>query len=337
MGGLVWYDLDMELMRETALFNLGWFGGAIIASIVTFGTNSINSNFSWRIPLILQAVACLVIVFTIFTIPESPRFLMANGKEDEALGFLIKYHGGGDPDSKLVALEIAEFRESISQIGSDKRSFDCKLIQIVFLYLRLNHSDRPLFRTKNARWRMYQVIGMSVAGQFSGNGLAYFNTVIYGKLGVDTVSKQLEYNIGFQLVSAFGAFCGALLTDRMPRRKVLVIGTFGKSFTNHNSLPIYGMIRAVSLPPTGPSADHPQSAPSGLPLHPGFRARSPKIRNTYPNPSPKEPSRRISSSQFSTCSPTPLFKPSSRPRPSRPPSGPRDWASQTSSQARWAS
>ena len=77
---------------------------------------------------------------------------------------------------------------------------------------------------------MYQVIGMSVAGQFSGNGLAYFNTVIYGKLGVDTVSKQLEYNIGFQLVSAFGAFCGALLTDRMPRRKVLVIGTMGRSW-----------------------------------------------------------------------------------------------------------
>ena len=127
MGGLCGTILNMKLMRETALFSLGWFGGAIIASIVTFGTNSINSNFSWRIPLILQAIACLVVVFTIFTIPESPRFLMANGREDDALSFLIKYHGGGDPDSKLVALEIAEFRESISQIGADKRSFDCKL------------------------------------------------------------------------------------------------------------------------------------------------------------------------------------------------------------------
>ena len=103
---------------------------------------------------------------------------------------------------------------------------------------------------------MYQVIGMSVAGQFSGNGLAYFNTVIYGKLGVDTVSKQLEYNIGFQLVSAFGAFCGALLTDRMPRRKVLVIGTFGKSHTCPSSLSIYAMFRRVSLPSIGTSADH---------------------------------------------------------------------------------
>ncbi len=62
---------------------------------------------------------------------------------------------------------------------------------------------------------MYQVIGMSVAGQFSGNGLAYFNTVIYGKLGIKTVPKQLEYNLAFQVVSAAGAFFGATLTDRM--------------------------------------------------------------------------------------------------------------------------
>lgn len=52
--------------------------------------------------------------------------MMANGREQEALDFLVKYHGGGDPDSKLVALEIAEFRAGISQTGSDKRWWDCE-------------------------------------------------------------------------------------------------------------------------------------------------------------------------------------------------------------------
>ena len=75
---------------------------------------------------------------------------------------------------------------------------------------------------------MYQVIGMSVAGQFSGNGLAYFNTVIYGKLGINTVSQQLEYNLAFQVLSAGGAFIGAMLSDKMPRRKILVFGTLGQ-------------------------------------------------------------------------------------------------------------
>lgn len=195
--------------RCTGLYNCGWFGGSIPAAAVTYGTNFINSDYSWRIPVILQAFACTIVVGSVFFIPESPRFLMANGRDDEAHQFLIDYHGGGDPQSKLVALEIAEFRAAIAIDGSDKRWWDY----------------RPLFNTHNARWRITQVIIMSVAGQYSGNGLAYFNTVIYAKLGIATVTKQLAYNLLYSVISALGALGGASLSDRMPRRKVLVYGT----------------------------------------------------------------------------------------------------------------
>ena len=39
---------------------------------------------------------------------------------------LIKYHGGGDPDDKLVALEYREFQEGIQLDGIDKRWWDCQ-------------------------------------------------------------------------------------------------------------------------------------------------------------------------------------------------------------------
>jgi len=51
---------------------------------------------------------------------------MANGREEEALAFLTKYHGNGRSDSKLVALQIAEMREGIRQDGIDKTWWDCK-------------------------------------------------------------------------------------------------------------------------------------------------------------------------------------------------------------------
>ena len=66
-----------------------------------------------------------------------------------------------------------------------------------------------------------------IFGQYSGNGLAYFNTVIYGKLGITSVPQQLAYNLLYSVVAGIGAFAGASLTDRMPRRKILVIGTLG--------------------------------------------------------------------------------------------------------------
>ena len=88
--------------------------------------------------------------------------------------------------------------------------------------------DRPLFLSHVGRWRMAQVLMISIFGQFSGNGLGYFNTVIYNNLGITSISRQLGYNLANAVVSAFSAGCGAALTDRMPRRSILVIGTFGE-------------------------------------------------------------------------------------------------------------
>lgn len=54
--------------------------------------------------------------------------------------------------------------------------------------------------------------------------------VIYKNLGVNSVSRQLGYNLANAVVSAFSAVCGAALTDKMPRRKILVFGTFGECY-----------------------------------------------------------------------------------------------------------
>lgn len=113
--------------RCTGFYNCGWFGGSIPAAAATYGCSYIDSDLSWRIPIVLQAFACIIVMFSVFFIPESPRFLMANGRREEAIEFLVKYHGGGDPSSKLVELEIREFTESIVQDGADKRWWDCQL------------------------------------------------------------------------------------------------------------------------------------------------------------------------------------------------------------------
>ena len=111
-------------------YNNGWFGGSIPAAIITYGTLHINSDYSWKIPLFLQCFACLFVVIAVWFIPESPRFQMANGREDEALEFLVKYHGNGDPNSRLVRLEIEEMREGIKIDGLDKTWWDCKCSKI---------------------------------------------------------------------------------------------------------------------------------------------------------------------------------------------------------------
>ncbi len=73
---------------------------------------------------------------------------------------------------------------------------------------------------------------ISIFGQFSGNGLGYFNTVIFKNLGVSSSAQQLAYNLLNAILSAIGALSAVSLTDKMPRRKVLIFGTLGKSGRN---------------------------------------------------------------------------------------------------------
>jgi MFS family permease len=70
------------------------------------------------------------------------------------------------------------------------------------------------------------VLMISIFGQFSGNGLGYFNNVIYGQLGYENPATQLGLNLASSCGSAVVGLTAASLSDRMPRVKVLSIGTF---------------------------------------------------------------------------------------------------------------
>jgi hypothetical protein len=51
---------------------------------------------------------------------------MTQGRNEEAIAFLVKYHGNGDPNARLVLLEVEEMKEGIRIDGIDKRWWDCK-------------------------------------------------------------------------------------------------------------------------------------------------------------------------------------------------------------------
>ncbi|KGO67789.1 Major facilitator superfamily domain, general substrate transporter [Penicillium italicum] len=201
--------------RAVGFYNCGWFGGSIPAAAITYGTNYIDNNFQWRIPFICQCLACVIVIISVWFIPESPRWLIANGRNEEAEAFLAKYHGNGDPNARLVRLEIEEMKEGIRIDGIDKRWWDY----------------RPFILTKSGRWRFAQVAMISIFGQWSGNGLGYFNATIFKAIGYEASSTQLLLNLVNSIVSAVGALTAVHFTDRMRRRPVLIFGTLACAVT----------------------------------------------------------------------------------------------------------
>ncbi|KZT36230.1 general substrate transporter [Sistotremastrum suecicum HHB10207 ss-3] len=198
--------------RMTALYNTGWNGGAIPAAAICLGTSGLQSNWSWRIPLILQALPAFIVCCVVWFLPESPRYLVANSRDKEAYDFLVRYHGNNDPNNPIVQLQMKEFKEKIRIDASDKRWWDF----------------RDLFMSHNARWRSSMVILMGIFGQMSGNGLGYFNLDISKSLGYGT-HMQFVLNLIGPCINIFVAWAAVSLSDRMPRRKILVFGTLACS------------------------------------------------------------------------------------------------------------
>lgn len=85
------------------MYNTLWYVGAIIAAWTVFGTIKYTSEASWRIPVGMQAAMPLIQFIGIWFLPESPRWLCAQSRPDEALEILTKVSSSPISDPWIVA------------------------------------------------------------------------------------------------------------------------------------------------------------------------------------------------------------------------------------------
>lgn len=170
----------------TGLYNTTWYVGAIIAAWVTYGTININNTWAWRIPSMLQALPSLLQVAAVGFMPESPRWLVSRGRDEEARAILTRLHGNGDPEDEVVRLEFAEIKEAITmEQAVSKRQW------------------KELIATPGNRMRTFICICVGLFSQWSGNGItSYYMTPMLISIGIQdqhmiTLSKYSFYNIHF--------------------------------------------------------------------------------------------------------------------------------------------
>ncbi|GAB5589087.1 hypothetical protein Unana1_03987 [Umbelopsis nana] len=195
----------------TGIYNSSWYLGSIIAAWITFGTFYIPNEWSWRIPSLLQGLFSLIQVFFIFTLPESPRWLVSRNKEEQALTILANIHGNGNPNDELVQFEYNEIVETIRlEKEAAKRSW------------------LELINTPGNRKRSFLVCCVGFFSQWSGNGLVsyYINKVLTG-IGITDSKTQFIINGVLQIFNLFAAYLGSWLIERVGRRPLFLIATSG--------------------------------------------------------------------------------------------------------------
>ena len=103
--------------------------GVLIVTAVVYSLSESDSDASWQVPVGLQFFGPLCLLAGVFFMPESARWLVWQGRDDEARAVLDKLHPTGDNVKEINELRAAfELEKSLRKPsildvfrGSDRR------------------------------------------------------------------------------------------------------------------------------------------------------------------------------------------------------------------------
>lgn len=178
---------------------------AIVTGIlIAFFTNYLlvdTGENNWRWMLLMMAVPALLLLFNLFLIPESPRWLVARQQNDEALRVLIKTSG-----EMLAYKELKEIEETLK---NQKES-----------------TFRELLAPK-IRSLLFIGIILAVFQQITGiNTIMYYAPKIFVNIG-QTNDSALFQTIAIGGTNLIFTLIAMVLIDRFGRKLLLLIGSMG--------------------------------------------------------------------------------------------------------------
>ncbi|KAF9767006.1 hypothetical protein IL306_000482 [Fusarium sp. DS 682] len=204
--------------------------GSLVASIVTWGTSSMETNAAWHIPVALQFFAPTFLLILWYWVPESPRWYGS-----PRIGIMVL----------LAKDRVEEATSALRRIRKDKSEDDIEFEIQAIQYAHANdHKGKwsELFDAKNRSRTMVAILAM-FGQQITGQAFASQYSVIF-YLSQGFGSKSFLFSV---ISSVAGLFC-LLITwftvDMVGRRVLLLIGGTGMAVF----LFIVGSVGTISNP-----------------------------------------------------------------------------------------
>ncbi len=188
--------------RLAGMFQFNIVFGILIAFLSNALLADLGDN-AWRWMLGVEAFPALLFSILCFSLPESPRWLITHGG-DRA--------GGIDVFRRINPLAT---KDEIEQLADEVEAS----------VTRLDHAEK--FFTMRLATPISLAFLIAFFNQLSGiNAILYFAPRIFELTGLESSAAMLQ-SVGIGLTNLVFTFVGLWLIDRLGRRTLLYIGSFG--------------------------------------------------------------------------------------------------------------
>lgn len=185
--------------------------GTFIAYWLDFGLTYVDSSIQWRLPIALQIVFALFLFFGALSLPESPRWLVAQNRREEAatvLGALQDI----DPKSDEIYAEVTVIHDAVNRFARSQVS-----MKELFSGGKTQHFNRMLIGSST---QFFQ--------QFTGcNAAIYYSTVLFENMQMGHKMSLIMGGV-FATVYALSTIPSFFLIEKMGRRNLFLIGAVGQ-------------------------------------------------------------------------------------------------------------
>ncbi|KAL8383380.1 hypothetical protein RB595_006908 [Gaeumannomyces hyphopodioides] len=188
----------------TVSFQIMVVSGILMAQILIYGTSTLTNSISWRLPLALEMLIAIPLGIGSFFLPESPRLLLSQGREQEASVVIAKLNGV-EVFSHTVLDQIQAFQEKSIEAESQGRP-----------------KRHEMFTAPAMARRLLIGIMLQAGQQLTGvNFFFYFGNDV---LSVTGIGNGYVCQIILGAVNLIATLFGIRVASHCRRRQALIVG-----------------------------------------------------------------------------------------------------------------
>lgn len=177
--------------------------GQLLAFVFNAIIGSVSGDVAgmWRVMFAVCALPAVGLFVGMLRMPESPRWLVEKGRDDEALAILRTIRSEERADAELAQVETVAEEELAQPAGIGAILKNKWLVRIILVG-----------------------IGISMTQQLTGiNAIMYFGTRVLEESGMSS-DQAILANIAFGVVAVLGGIYALRNMDRIGRRRTFLIG-----------------------------------------------------------------------------------------------------------------